>query len=502
MTRSRIFQIASVAFLIAIFVTLRVWKMGETCLWFDEIFSVHAATKPWNSILDFIALDLIHPPLFYLILKAWIVVGGESVTWLRTLPLGFSVLAILPLFLLLNTLRQNFNVKLLTLYILIISGSVLKYSLELRMYSLMFCLSLFSMWLFVRAVDRKKSILPLIAVNIFLVYTHYFGWFVVASELVAVLLFYRECWKKMFAMATITFVAFLPWIAAVLNALAGGSGLAQNIGWMSRPGIRELTIFAFNLIEPFYYQLGSSESKSNFAVTIPVILLLAIIASIILINWKQIDENDRRSMLVLITFVAAPITLAFGISWISPYSIWGTRHLIIVFAPLFILIAIAASNMPGRVLRIGLHGCGVLVCVIGGAMDLSREQQRFAWCEAGPITAELSGDTPIYAIEDLIGYHLWFDHRNDVPRRRIVKLDNISGLGEDTAYFLPRGFSDVTRTEIDAVTEPRLWLVERGRELKETEPPLRNFILKGYRITDRRLVSVTGENVGAFLLEK
>ncbi len=135
-------------------------------------------------------------------------------------------------------------------------------------------------------------------------------------------------------------------------------------------------------------------------------------------------------------------------------------------------------------------------------MNAVREPQKFAWCEAGPLTADIDAGTAIYAMEDLIAYPIWFDHRKDAPARRIVKLENTSGLGEDKAYFLPRGFDGVTRTDIDAVAEPKLWLVQRGKTLKDTEPPLRNFLLKGYRITDRKSVTVTGEEVGAFLLEK
>ena len=500
--RNRFVKTAIVALLIAVFVTLRIWKTGETCLWFDEVFSVHAASQPWNSILSFIALDLIHPPLFYLILKAWIAIGGDGILWLRSLPIAFSTLAILPLFLLLDELKQDFKIKALMLYMLIVSGSVLKYSLEVRMYSLMLCLSLFSIWLFVRQLERRTSILPLIAVNLLLVYTHYFGWFVVASEVVAVVVFYRTNRKKIFMMAAVTAVVFMPWMVAVATATGAGSGLSQNIGWMSRPGIRELTVFAFNLIEPFYFQLGSTEPFSNFLVTIPTFLLLFTIAGSAAIYWKTFQEPTRKTILTIAIFCGVPLAAAFAISWLSPYSIWGTRHLIIVFVPFFVAAVIAGSNVPGRKLRFALLGCCVFLCLAGGVMNNSREPQQFAWCAAGPITSDIASDMPIYAVEDLIAYHLWFDHRKDDPKRRIVKLDNTSGLGEDKAYFLPRGFDGVNRAEIDAVTEPQLWLVQRGKTLKETEPPLRNFILKGYRIADRKIVPVTGEEIGAFLLER
>ena len=99
MNWQRIFRVAAFAAVLAIYVGTRFWNLTFSCLWFDEIFSVHAAEHNWNSILNFVALDLIHPPLFYLLLKAWIAIGGESLLWLRSFPVVFSIVAIVPFFL-------------------------------------------------------------------------------------------------------------------------------------------------------------------------------------------------------------------------------------------------------------------------------------------------------------------------------------------------------------------------------------------------------------------
>lgn len=500
--QSRTAQIALTALLIAVFITLRVLKMGETCLWFDEIFSVHAASQPWNSILSFIALDLIHPPLFYLLLKAWIAIGGDGLHWMRTLPVALSVFAILPLLLLLNELKQNFKCRLIVLLFLVFSGSILKYSLEVRMYSLMLVLGLFSIWLFIRYAERRTSIVPLVAINILLVYSHYFGWFVIASELIVAAAFYRTSLKKVCAMAAVTALAFTPWMVAVWNAASTGSGLSQNIGWMSRPGPREMTVFALNLIEPFYFQQGSTDPLSNFWVTVPLVILVIAVAVIGFVNRRSFDERVREVIFMLAVFGGVPVTAAFVVSWLSPYSIWGTRHLIMVFVPFLLIAAIIGVNLPGRTRRTALFASGVVLCLTGGVMTAVRETQQFAWCEAGPMTREARPGTPILAVEDLIAYHLWFEYRNDYPPRRIVKVENISGIDEDRAYFLPRGFDDVSRVDVDAITEPSFWLVHRGKSLMETEPPLRNFLHKGYRITEQKRIQASAEEVGTFLLEK
>src|SRR3954471_18752057 len=100
MSRPNIFQITAFFTVFAIYIAVRLWNLTASCLWFDEIFSVNAAEHSWNSVLNFVALDLIHPPLFYIFLKLWIGVGGESLFWLRLLPVIFSTLAVVPFFLL------------------------------------------------------------------------------------------------------------------------------------------------------------------------------------------------------------------------------------------------------------------------------------------------------------------------------------------------------------------------------------------------------------------
>src|SRR6185436_3134035 len=84
----------------ALFIALRLWRLSASCLWFDEIFSVHAARHGWAELLRFAAADIIHPPLFYLLLKIWISLGGESLLWLRLLPALVSIAAIIPFLLL------------------------------------------------------------------------------------------------------------------------------------------------------------------------------------------------------------------------------------------------------------------------------------------------------------------------------------------------------------------------------------------------------------------
>ncbi|HET6891170.1 MAG TPA: hypothetical protein VFH31_08730, partial [Pyrinomonadaceae bacterium] len=134
--------------IIALFIGARLWHLTSSCLWFDEIFSVHAARHDWNQLIRFVAADIIHPPLFYLLLKVWIGIGGESLLWLRLLPVLISIATVVPFLLLCREFELTSTEIKLALLLLAVNGYLIKYAQEVRMYSLLLFLSVCSFWLF------------------------------------------------------------------------------------------------------------------------------------------------------------------------------------------------------------------------------------------------------------------------------------------------------------------------------------------------------------------
>jgi len=160
----------AVLYLSILYAAARLWHLTATCLWFDEIFSVHAARHSWRGMFGFVAADVVHPPLFYALLKIWIAIGGESLVWLRLFPCLISVAAIAPLMLLCRELELKPGETNLALLLLAVNGYLIKYAQEVRMYSLLFFITLCSLWLFVRFVQTNaragKLLITLSAVNL------------------------------------------------------------------------------------------------------------------------------------------------------------------------------------------------------------------------------------------------------------------------------------------------------------------------------------------------
>jgi uncharacterized membrane protein len=475
MKQFRYLHIAAFVSLVAAFIAIRFWNLTESCLWFDEIFSVHAATQSWDSLLSFVALDLIHPPLFYVLLKLWIGVGGEGLFWLRLFPVVFSVIAIFPFVALCRELKLTIWTQVLAVFLFAVNGSLIKYAQEVRMYSFLLCVSVFSMWLFVRFRDKGKSFVPLILVNIILVYTHYFGWFVVVSEVAAIAIFQRIKLRQILTMTGLTLVSFLPWAYAIWSASRSGSGLGQNIGWMTRPGLRSITQLVLNLIEPFYYQASTAEPISLFRISLPVLLILGLALIFLFSRWNQLSENNREILKSLSIFVVVPLGIAFAASWLLPYSIWGTRHLIIVFAPVLIIVALAVTSIANARVKTGAVTLILLFSSYAFVLQASRPSPQYIWCAWEKLAEELilaphysPERKRVYVFEDLVAYHFWFGLRKfenyDV---RVVK--GIEGARDDPAYFLPRGFNGVQRLGEEEISDNRIWIA--FREPKTQEPP-------------------------------
>jgi hypothetical protein len=463
MISSRKRQLAAFSLVICLYVGARIWGMTASCLWFDEIFTIHAAEHPWNSILSFISLDLIHPPLFYVLLKLWLAIGGDSLLWVRSLPVAISVIAVFPFVALCRELKLSVWTQILALFLFAVNGSLIKYAQEVRMYSLLLCLSLFSIWLFVRYFNRGVGYLPLIVINVLMIYTHYFGWLVVLAEVGLIIWFQRNKLRQTLIMTAIAAGAFLPWIISVASAASGGSDIGQNLGWMSRPGPVEIFNFVLDVVEPFYYQTSSAEPSSYFLLSIPILLLIAAAKLGYLIKEKS--GSERWAFSVLGAFTGIPIAIALIVSWLTPYSIWGTRHLIIAFPPMLILSAVFLTGMDNKILGRVAATCLAVLVAIGFAVNANRVLPEYSWCEWEPLTKDWilaphysSEPKQVYATEDLIGYHIWFAARK-FPGHKIDVIKGIPGTSGDPAYFLPRGFDEVKVIESNtALSADEFWI--------------------------------------------
>jgi hypothetical protein len=552
------------ALLVCLYAAARLWRLTAACLWFDEIFSVHAARHAWGDLWRFAAADLIHPPLFYALLKVWVAAGGESLLWLRLFAALASIAAVVPLLLLARELRLGARATNLALLLAAANGYLIKYAQEVRMYGLLLLLALTSLWLFARLLNREGAArgltLALAFVNLLLVYTHYYGWLVVACEVVFALLKDRRRIGALLLSCVGLALAYAPWVVACARASNVGGGLAQNIGWIARPGARDLVqLFAlFN--EPFYFRQSSVDPVYARGGAPLGLLLFGLPLAVLLVGALRgrraeaagavpsfEDEGiaegrplpsspesaesapvradlalgrENGVLTFLLLFTLLPVALAFAASYALPQSVWGTRHLIVACVPYALLAGLAL----GRVRALWWRGAALLLLccwlAVTAALTLIRRDAPHVWCawdglaasaardEPGDRPAALvgafeggaSGATNVYAFEDLVAYHLWFalERGETAGRFRVVSIKGAPGVAEDPAYFLPRAFDGVAAAGTDALSGERFWLAFRDANWDESRQPLKLLVERGYRA--ERVYETAAQGQRAFLV--
>jgi hypothetical protein len=201
------------------------------------------------------------------------------------------------------------------------------------------------------------------------------------------------------------------------------------------------------------------------------------------------------------------VALALLASWVLPHSVWGTRHLIIVAVPYLLLAAIALGRLRPPWLRITVLlalGCWLF---LAGIATLPRRGDTYIWCAWEQLSRQMiqsqhtsTEGVKVYAVEDLVAYHLWFALEESAGGEIEVGLiRGVPGIQEDPAYFLPRGFFDITVQDISALSEPHFWIAFRDTDFHEQGPPLKTLKEQGYEVRQVLEFDAAGQN--AFLVE-
>ena len=207
--------------------TLRLYKLNQESVGFDEAFSIAACRLPLAAMLKGLIEDFVHPPLHYFVLRGWLDIFGSSVVPARMLSVVFGVLAI-PLLYVISEYLFDRRTALFSSLLLAVSQLEIMFAQEARPYAQFLFLFLASWYLFIRALHSRSAKLwcAFIASSILLIYTHYFGVLVLGALAIYGFLYRKQhripaVWWIGGAAATL--LAYLPWLTSGIFQAAAHS---------------------------------------------------------------------------------------------------------------------------------------------------------------------------------------------------------------------------------------------------------------------------------------
>ena len=313
-------------FIILTAVIVRLYNITYQSIWIDEAFSIHHAEK---SIWYVLSLNDSTPPLYYTILHLWIFLWGDSSLSVRILSAIFGVLSVYVIYLL-ASFMFNKRIGIYSSIITSLSPLHVYYSQEARAYSLLFLMSILSMYFYSRFIKDLKisSIIFYIISSVLLLYSHAYGIFIIIAQNIHYFLtnsFTLSRKKRAWILTQVGILIFyLPWLLKL-------QFLPRDFNsWIPAPNFIEF----IGLV----YRIPSGQVLSSFG------FVLMLIFTILIIRFRL---HHQKNLLLLLLWIFVPVLIPFIFSLVFLH-IFIHKYVLFVSFPVFIIAANSISNFSKR----------------------------------------------------------------------------------------------------------------------------------------------------------
>lgn len=336
--------------LIGVGIFLRLWKIGTESLRLDEAQSIWQASHT-TEFIRFYTLKNVHLPLHNTFLHFWVALFGAGATAGRISSAIFGILSLPALYLLSREFLKR-KWALIATGIGATSPFWIWYSREIRMYSLLTLVTVFSYYFFVRIIrtNRLKNYIFYTITNLIGIYTHYFFFLVLLAQAVFFLSTWKIEWndkstipkkKMLYNFATVVIVliiAFSPWFYAFINSHGSGT-LAPEL----------VKPTSFNIILSFFEFTFGYQPENITTAMIALWPLVILMGFVFLAKRKPI----KPSTFLMIIGIFLPVIFTFLVSVIYR-PIYLTRYLIVITPLYYIFIAWVLSQSKGLFQKISI----------------------------------------------------------------------------------------------------------------------------------------------------
>ncbi len=312
---------------------LRLIGLVDQSYWLDELYSADFSnpSRSFSSML-LITLNDVHPPLYQSLLWMLYKIFGYNEFVGKGFSAAAGVLSIIAIYYLGKELF-NKHVGVITAFLLAINYFAIYYSLETRSYAMLMLLSIMSYTYFVKVLKQpsKYNVLLYWVITIVLFYTHYFGFFLVATQVVLFLIYIimlPSRRKELFKLAAYTSLVFIISLIPIIPFIIKNSGF--NAWWLGTPS------------PYFFIQYIFSYFHSK-----PITQLLAFSAtiSIYFLAKNTTDKNARLGLMILLVWIIIGYFLPYLRSVLSAPLITN-RNTIIVLPAILMFASYAIWRFP------------------------------------------------------------------------------------------------------------------------------------------------------------
>lgn len=360
-------------FIVAIGLILRLISLNQS-LWLDEATTALVAKMPVGDILEKFMIGDFHPPLYYILMKYWVLVFGSSEISLRIPSVVFGVATVYFTYLIVKKLFDERTANIAGL-LAATSGLMIYYSQEARMYGLAAFLVVAAFYFF---LTQKWVVFSIILALVGM--TDYMALLILPIFII----FAGKDLKKVLLSMIPTAGVFILWAPTFLKQIGGGLAVTGT-NWGNILGI--LSWKNLGLI-PVKFILG--RISFNNTLVYGVVAGGAVLFYLFLLGLNILRRPLKGDPLkVLLRWLVVPILLGILISIKIPVLYYF--RFIFCLPALYILVAKGISGFRDAKFWI-LFATAIAINILSAGYYLGNPKfQRENWREI----AEVVGNDPI-----------------------------------------------------------------------------------------------------------
>ena len=309
--------------------SLKLINLTHEPIWYDECFSIFYSQGSIDEILNVSRWD-INPPFFYLFLHPWVKIFGTSELSMRMVPAILSTLSGVTLYLFLNR-YAGFRAAITASVIYLFSNISFFYAHEVRGYTLILLVSIVSLWLFIKLLEKPSYLTSVLlgCTYYVLIMTHYLTFFILVAQGVLFLLFFNKNLFKYYLISVASFVLlFAHWLPRIFEIVSGGS-----THWLQSPTIDNL----------FDFMLNISNGKLQL-IFLSVLFCISVI--IIIIKKEQIFATKEIKAIAIYSILISFVTVLLNYMISSSIPIFLDRYLLFTLIGFITIYSIFISRLP------------------------------------------------------------------------------------------------------------------------------------------------------------
>jgi uncharacterized membrane protein len=371
---------------------LRVYRLAGQSIWYDEGLSVYYARRPLPELLALVA-GSDHPPLYFLLLHAWLRVvafGQPATEFLVRYPSVIFGVLLVPLVYVFGCRLLNGSAARLAGLLIALSPFHVWYSQETRMYTLVAFLTLLSTYRLSLIVNRLSPIAyrqsPIVNrqssisniqypiysfITALALYAHFYAGLILIAHAAFVTgwAWRRARWQVWLRWAGATAVAvliFLPW-----GGLAAGQLQANDTYWRG-------TLALGHTLSQTARAFAVGEITGGPIAVLTTVAYLSLVAiglsAIVKRSLPGRECSPSDSVTLLLVYVLVPLVVLLAISYNRPK--FAPRYLLIVMPALALLVGQGVVTLGRRMTALRLQSlrsavAGVLMGVVVAGSSLS-----------------------------------------------------------------------------------------------------------------------------------